>query len=176
MGGVFGEALMVDESTANRSRFDKGKFLVLVLVPFGRQCEDSVEVVIEKKVFPVSVAISLIKLQWLEKQLGLEMKEVQDNSNFDPVKESLDFQKECRGPEVHVQSPSVKGTCSGKKVKEFQKGESDTHEKKKEKVKECSKNRNEGQGRIVLLAQIQRMDFGIQKEEGISKVIVLRKA
>ena len=116
MGGVFGKALMVDESTANISRFDKGKFFVLVLVPFGRQCEDSVEVVMEKKVFSVSVAISLIKLQWLEKQLGLKMKEVQDNSNFDPVKESLDFQKECRGPEVHVQSPSVRGTCSGKKV------------------------------------------------------------
>ena len=42
-------------------------------------------------------------------------------------------------------------------------------------VKECAQ-KMEMKGRIVLLAQIQRMAFGIGRDEGISKVIVLRKA
>ncbi|KAK1588746.1 hypothetical protein Q3G72_026590 [Acer saccharum] len=53
MGGVFGEALMVDDVIAKGKRLEKR--IVLVLIPYGLQCPEKVEVVEDRNAFVVLV-------------------------------------------------------------------------------------------------------------------------
>ncbi|KAK3199174.1 hypothetical protein Dsin_022589 [Dipteronia sinensis] len=115
---------MVDESTINRRRFDKGK--VLALVPYGKFCHDCLEVAVDKKVYLVSVEInnSPIEWRWIENHLELKM-------NRDPsslpyhAQENFEFQTEVRNPLAHVSSlehsPSGREMSSFRKVQNSQK-------------------------------------------------------
>ncbi|KAK1575338.1 hypothetical protein Q3G72_004588 [Acer saccharum] len=128
MGKVFGEALLVEENTVKQNRFDRGK--VLILVPHGKDCVGRLEVVVDKKVFQVSVEVdkSPIELKWLEDHLGLDSNE--GGSSSIPFQES---QFKSRGYFANVPSTNSSSSARvveyGKKVSIIQRSSSDIPER-----------------------------------------------
>ncbi|KAI9178424.1 hypothetical protein LWI28_026324 [Acer negundo] len=69
---------MVDDHMVNRSKFDKGK--VMVLVPISRQCDDWLEVVVDKNVFRIFVEVdkSPVESNW-SSNYGKKVRVVQNS-------------------------------------------------------------------------------------------------
>ncbi|KAK3221459.1 hypothetical protein Dsin_008484 [Dipteronia sinensis] len=96
ISGIYGEALMVDKNTSKRKRFDKGR--VLVLASKRSHCPEYVEIMLDGKLFVVSLKLdeAPVELHWLESQLGLKKVESPPDSIGSPVKEkggTWEFQK-----------------------------------------------------------------------------------
>ncbi|KAK3188762.1 hypothetical protein Dsin_028323 [Dipteronia sinensis] len=127
MGGVLGEALLVDDHTTKKRRFDKGR--VLVAVPHGRICPNKIKVDVEGKIFMVGAEVvsSPVDYQWVEQQLGIHTAVPLSNSNSCSVREKdgASFEKSmiCIGQRI-----AKCDGMGGRKVRKVSEKVSDKHQ------------------------------------------------
>ncbi|KAK3221696.1 hypothetical protein Dsin_008721 [Dipteronia sinensis] len=83
LGWMVGEPLMVEEETANRTKLDCGR--VLVLIPTGQNCPSFIKVVTEKSSFTIKVweDTDRINSDWISKRLGIGKEKLSESPPID---------------------------------------------------------------------------------------------
>ncbi|KAK1582855.1 hypothetical protein Q3G72_018902 [Acer saccharum] len=168
MGGVIGEALMVEYETCNMSRLDRGR--VLVSIPFGTSCPDSIEVEIEGTTFVSMVVVDNqpVLSHWLENHLGLKSEVQFQNLNTYPVWENGGL-----GPDFGdktLKSSDIGKTDKGVRVQQEMEGDVSLKHGNRGGV-----NRNVNSCGTEKVGKTGHSDSFSKKEKGKGKLQLFRK-